>query len=60
MENCDGHGGGVRGLWEVQQLSRNVTVIREVWKVLERSVRFMEKCCFFFCFFFLFGSKGSA
>ena len=30
MENCDGHGGGVKGLGEVSQLSESVTVLREV------------------------------
>ena len=30
IENCDDHGGGEQGLWEVRQLSGSVTVIREV------------------------------
>ena len=38
IENCDDHGGGEQGLGEVCQLSESVTVIREVWKVLEMSV----------------------
>ena len=38
MERCDGHGGDVKVLEEMGQLSKSVTVIREVRKVLERYV----------------------
>ena len=51
IERCDGHGGGVMGMercdgyqggvWrygKARQLRGSVTVIREMWKVLERCV----------------------
>ena len=40
MERCDGHGGDVRGCRKVCQLSRSVTVLREV-KVITKMCQWM-------------------
>ena len=43
-ERCDGHGGDVKVLREVWQLSESVTIIREVGKVLRNVCQLMERC----------------